>query len=106
MLKKIIPVLTLSILLCCAAVAGAADAKNPQVLMETSLGKIRIELFAKEAPVSVKNFLDYRVHTEIDRRADQERSRQRPEEQPGDHCHGPHRCSGQRHLAIFHQRGQ
>lgn len=59
MLKKIIPVLTLSILLCCAAVAGAADAKNPQVLMETSLGKIRIELFAKEAPVSVKNFLDY-----------------------------------------------
>jgi peptidyl-prolyl cis-trans isomerase A (cyclophilin A) len=59
MLKKIIPVLTLSVLLCCAAVAGAADAKNPQVLMETSLGKIRIELFAKEAPISVKNFLDY-----------------------------------------------
>ena len=59
MLKKIIPVLTLTVLLCCAAVSGAADAKNPQVLMETSLGKIRIELFAKEAPISVKNFLDY-----------------------------------------------
>jgi peptidyl-prolyl cis-trans isomerase A (cyclophilin A) len=59
MLKKIIPALTLSVLLCCAAVAGAADAKNPQVLMETSLGKIRIELFTKEAPISVKNFLDY-----------------------------------------------
>jgi peptidyl-prolyl cis-trans isomerase A (cyclophilin A) len=59
MLKKIIPVLTLSLLLCCTAMAGAADAKNPQVLMDTSLGKIRIELFAKEAPISVKNFLDY-----------------------------------------------
>lgn len=59
MLKKIIPVLTLTVLLCCAAVAGAADAKNPQLLMETNLGKIKIELFVKEAPVSVKNFLDY-----------------------------------------------
>jgi peptidyl-prolyl cis-trans isomerase A (cyclophilin A) len=27
--------------------------------METSMGKIKIELFASEAPVSVKNFLDY-----------------------------------------------
>ena len=45
--------------LLCAGLAGAADAKNPQVLMDTSLGKIKIELFAKEAPISVKNFLDY-----------------------------------------------
>ena len=59
MLKKLIPVLTLSLLLCCVALAGAADAKNPQVVMDTSLGKIRIELFAKESPISVKNFLDY-----------------------------------------------
>ena len=59
MLKNLIPVLTLSLLLCCVALAGAADARNPQVVMDTSLGKIRIELFAKEAPVSVQNFLDY-----------------------------------------------
>jgi cyclophilin family peptidyl-prolyl cis-trans isomerase len=59
MLKKIALALTLSLLFCCATVAGAAEARNPVVLMETSLGKIKIELFAKEAPVSVKNFLDY-----------------------------------------------
>lgn len=33
--------------------------KNPLVLLETSLGNITIELFSKEAPLSVKNFLDY-----------------------------------------------
>ena len=27
--------------------------------MDTSLGKIKIELYAKEAPISVKNFLEY-----------------------------------------------
>ncbi|MCM2358038.1 MAG: peptidylprolyl isomerase [Geobacteraceae bacterium] len=57
MLKKIVLALTLAILCCGAALA--ADAKNPQVLMETSLGSIKIELFVKEAPLSVKNFLDY-----------------------------------------------
>ena len=59
MLKKIIAVLTLSLLLGAVAAAGAAEAGNPRVLMETSLGKIKVELFAKEAPVSTKNFLDY-----------------------------------------------
>jgi len=34
-------------------------ATNPVVIMETSLGAIKIELFQKEAPISVKNFLDY-----------------------------------------------
>ena len=59
MLKKIAVALTLT--LCCglAAVVGAAEAKNPVVLMDTSMGKIKIELFQKEAPLSVRNFLDY-----------------------------------------------
>jgi peptidyl-prolyl cis-trans isomerase A (cyclophilin A) len=57
MLKKIILTLTLAVL--CCATAMAADAKNPLVLMETSLGNIKIELNAKEAPISVKNFLGY-----------------------------------------------
>jgi cyclophilin family peptidyl-prolyl cis-trans isomerase len=35
------------------------EGTNPVVLMETSLGSVKIELFQKEAPVSVKNFLDY-----------------------------------------------
>ena len=42
-----------------ADAAASAPAKNPVVLMETSMGNITIELFQKEAPVSVKNFLDY-----------------------------------------------
>ncbi len=33
--------------------------QNPIVLMETSKGNIKIELFEKEAPISVKNFLSY-----------------------------------------------
>ncbi|MGA1875531.1 MAG: peptidylprolyl isomerase [bacterium] len=32
---------------------------NPMVLMETSLGRIKVELFIKEAPETVKNFLSY-----------------------------------------------
>ena len=59
MLKKIAPVLMLALLCYSASAAIAAETKNPVVLMETSMGKIKIELFAKEAPVSVKNFLDY-----------------------------------------------
>lgn len=46
--------------LACGAVQAADDgAANPRVLLETSEGKITIELAAKEAPVSVTNFLEY-----------------------------------------------
>ena len=58
MLKKSILVATLSLMLSCA-IAASAQAGNTMVLMDTSMGKIKIELYAKEAPVSVKNFLDY-----------------------------------------------
>jgi cyclophilin family peptidyl-prolyl cis-trans isomerase len=37
----------------------AEQAKNPVVIMSTSMGDIRIELSADKAPVSTKNFLDY-----------------------------------------------
>jgi peptidyl-prolyl cis-trans isomerase B (cyclophilin B) len=37
----------------------AADAKNPVVVMKTSAGTIKIELFEDKAPISVKNFLTY-----------------------------------------------
>jgi len=33
------------------------DASNPQVVLETDSGKIVLELFPKEAPVTVENFL-------------------------------------------------
>ncbi len=36
-----------------------AQEKNPVVVMDTSLGKIKIELFAAKAPITVKNFLQY-----------------------------------------------
>ncbi len=42
-----------------AASGGAAQEKNPVVVMDTSAGTIKIELYEKKAPVTVKNFLDY-----------------------------------------------
>lgn len=61
MLKKILITMACAIPILCAGGAGAAEqaALNPVVLMETSMGKVKLELFAKEAPLSVKNFLDY-----------------------------------------------
>jgi cyclophilin family peptidyl-prolyl cis-trans isomerase len=39
--------------------ALAQEAKNPRVVMETSDGKIVIELYPDKAPITVKNFLQY-----------------------------------------------
>ena len=36
-----------------------SEEKNPQVLMETSMGNVRIELFKEKAPITVRNFLSY-----------------------------------------------
>jgi len=36
-----------------------SEAKNPQVLMETSMGNVTIELFQDKAPISARNFLSY-----------------------------------------------
>jgi peptidyl-prolyl cis-trans isomerase A (cyclophilin A) len=57
MFKRIMMVITAVCL--SAGIACAEAKKNPVVEMETSLGKIKLELFEKEAPISVKNFLDY-----------------------------------------------
>lgn len=35
------------------------EEKNPVVLMETSMGNVKIELFKDKAPISVRNFLSY-----------------------------------------------
>lgn len=56
MLKKLCVAVGLVV---CMAMTVTAEAGNPQVLMETSKGNVKLELFAKEAPVSVKNFLAY-----------------------------------------------
>jgi peptidyl-prolyl cis-trans isomerase A (cyclophilin A) len=55
-IMMVIAVLSLSVGIACAAEVAK---KNPVVEMETSLGKIKLELFEKEAPISVKNFLGY-----------------------------------------------
>jgi peptidyl-prolyl cis-trans isomerase B (cyclophilin B) len=36
-----------------------SEEQNPQVLVETSMGNIKIELFKGKAPISVRNFLTY-----------------------------------------------
>jgi cyclophilin family peptidyl-prolyl cis-trans isomerase len=38
---------------------GGARAANPVVVVETSMGTIKIELFEDKAPITVKNFLAY-----------------------------------------------
>ncbi|NVN91034.1 MAG: peptidylprolyl isomerase [Desulfuromonadales bacterium] len=57
MLRKMFVALVLVIV--SASTALAAGKHNPVVLMETSLGSVKLELFEKEAPLSVKNFLEY-----------------------------------------------
>src|SRR5437868_11941132 len=42
------------------ALGGAlGQEQNPAVVMDTSYGKITVELFADKAPITVKNFLKY-----------------------------------------------
>ncbi len=41
------------------AFAAAAQAANPVVVMKTSMGDVKIELFEDKAPETVKNFLKY-----------------------------------------------
>jgi cyclophilin family peptidyl-prolyl cis-trans isomerase len=38
---------------------GGPSGSNSQVVMETSIGTIKIELFGEKAPISVENFLKY-----------------------------------------------
>jgi cyclophilin family peptidyl-prolyl cis-trans isomerase len=49
-------------LLSCGIALAAEPAKkggNPVVLLETSMGNIKVELYPDKAPISVKNFLAY-----------------------------------------------
>jgi peptidyl-prolyl cis-trans isomerase A (cyclophilin A) len=59
MFKKLLTSVTITLAIGLLAVSAGAAGKNPTVLMETSLGKVTIELFQKESPLSVKNFLTY-----------------------------------------------
>ena len=41
------------------AAGGGGTAKNPVVVLDTSMGTIQIELDQQRAPISTRNFLDY-----------------------------------------------
>lgn len=57
-MKTLMYMLSLSVMMA-AVVSDAAAEKNPVILLETSMGNIKIELNPQKAPVTVKNFLDY-----------------------------------------------
>jgi len=59
MFRKIIIAVTISLLFGGIASASGKTQKNPVVLMKTSMGNVKIELFTKEAPITVQNFLIY-----------------------------------------------
>ena len=54
-------VISIVILCCIVLAAGAADkpGENPKVVLDTSKGKIVIELYLQQAPETVVNFLSY-----------------------------------------------
>jgi peptidyl-prolyl cis-trans isomerase B (cyclophilin B) len=56
--------MTLKIIALCflglaAVAAGGVRAANPIVVIETSMGNVKVELFEDKAPITVKNFLSY-----------------------------------------------
>jgi peptidyl-prolyl cis-trans isomerase A (cyclophilin A) len=59
MLRQIFITMTICMLTIGIASAARAESNNPVVLMKTSLGNIKIELFQKESPITVNNFISY-----------------------------------------------
>lgn len=57
-MKQLISLFSVMIFSLSAALAQQ-EASNPQVTLHTNHGDIRLELYAKEAPKSVENFLQY-----------------------------------------------
>ena len=63
-MRKTITILMVLLIVCAAATGLASEKKekgkeNPMVIMDTSLGSIKIELWADKAPITVENFLRY-----------------------------------------------
>ena len=57
MTVKLIALCFIGLAMVAAGAAKAAD--NPMVAIETSMGTIKVELYADKAPITVKNFLSY-----------------------------------------------
>jgi cyclophilin family peptidyl-prolyl cis-trans isomerase len=54
-----VKVISLCLVVLGVVAVNGARAANPVVVMETSMGTVKIELFEDKAPVTVKNFLTY-----------------------------------------------
>ena len=52
-------VVSIGLMLGLVGLASAAGKGNPMVVLSTSLGDIKIELYQDKAPVTVQNFLEY-----------------------------------------------
>ena len=52
--------LSLSLLATAACSDANAETKNPVVVVDTSMGKFKVELYPDKAPITVKNFLRLR----------------------------------------------
>ena len=58
-MKKLFLMTVLTVLTSTLATQTLLAEENPSAIIHTSLGDIQIELFTKEAPVSVENFIGY-----------------------------------------------
>ena len=62
-LGKLLALFTLCVFAASFSSASLAQTKekagNPMVLVKTNMGSFKIELYPKEAPITVKNFLEY-----------------------------------------------
>lgn len=59
LLKNTILIFLCSVLVAMTFVANAKEKQNPIVVIKTSHGTMKAELYSDKAPVSVKNFLQY-----------------------------------------------
>lgn len=55
----VIPVILLAVASALIFLIPSSSGPNPVVVMDTTMGRVKIELFASEAPITVKNFLRY-----------------------------------------------
>ncbi len=58
-MKKCLQLLAFALLATSLLVQNLSAADNPTALIHTSMGDIKLELYAEKAPVSVENFINY-----------------------------------------------
>jgi len=58
-MKKTFLLMALTLLATASTTQNLLAEGNPSAIIHTSMGDIQIELFAEEAPISVKNFINY-----------------------------------------------